>query len=58
MTPMSPAALIDSDDGLAICCDWLLVLWGCSSVGEHLLCTQGVTGSSPVSSTNVSNKTP
>ena len=26
--------------------------WGCSSVGEHLLCKQGVTGSSPVSSTS------
>ena len=26
--------------------------WGRSSVGEHLLCKQGVTGSNPVVSTN------
>ena len=25
--------------------------WGLSSVGEHLLCKQGVTGSNPVAST-------
>lgn len=25
--------------------------WGCSSVGEHLLCTQGVRGSNPLTST-------
>ncbi len=28
-----------------------LELWGCSSVGERLLCKQEVTGSNPVSST-------
>ena len=27
--------------------------WGLSSVGEHLLCKQGVTGSNPVASTNL-----
>ena len=27
------------------------MLWGCSSVGERLLCKQEVTGSNPVSST-------
>ena len=26
--------------------------WGCSSVGEHLVCNQGVAGSIPASSTN------
>ena len=27
--------------------------WGLSSVGEHLLCKQGVTGSNPVASTKL-----
>ena len=31
-----------------------LKLWGCSSVGERLLCKQEVTGSNPVSSTKTS----
>ena len=30
-----------------------LKTWGCSSVGERLLCKQEVTGSNPVSSTTI-----
>jgi hypothetical protein len=30
--------------------------WGCSSVGEHLLCKQGVVGSIPSTSINASNE--
>src|SRR5690242_7326101 len=29
------------------------IVWGCSSVVEHLLCKQGVAGSNPVISTDV-----
>ena len=36
--------------------DTKITFWGISSVVEHLLCKQGVTGSNPVSSTNMGRK--